>query len=242
MLRPFGVIAIASMIALSSCGGGGSNANYCAVQPVKNGPIGLLGDSWTVGPGPNQPTLYRGFIDNGFRSELINSSWLGTSGQVLSYLDGIIAKGGSLSQYGALVITTGGNDMAQGIPTETIINNMISIGNDCSQLGVRCFIPTYPELSAMKNNKVTIATPSVDAPMYDIAASQCKNIEVIHGATESILAHFQDWATNYIQPSYENVNMVPGSLTENYSSDVPHPNVEGEKALAFYLQSRISNK
>ena len=183
----------------------------CARQPKKTtGSIAILGDSWAVGPASGQPNLSDGFNSLGLSNVLITPG-LTTSGDVLTFLQNYINGGGTGAAYSFALISTGGDDMIQGIPATTTQNNLVAIGAACTTLGVRCVIPDVPQI-IMNGNKVTMPAKNA-APFYINAENQCANIMILDDQVWQIVQHMPDYAVSYVAPDYENVA---------YSADVPH--------------------
>lgn len=196
----------------------------CARQPKKTtGSIAILGDSWAVGPAPGQPNLSDGFNSLGLPNVLITPG-LTTSGDVLTFLQNYINGGGTGAAYSFALISTGGDDMIQGIPATTTQNNLVAIGAACTTLGVRCVIPDVPQI-IMNGNKVTMPAKNA-APFYINAENQCANIMILDDQVWQIVQHMPDYAVSYVAPDYENVA---------YSADVPHYNAAGANAYAAGL-------
>lgn len=182
-------------------------------------PIAIIGDSWATGPAPGQPNLGETFAKFGIPSVMVQ---LMTTGEILSSLNSYIASGHTGNAFSMVLLSAGSHDIAQGIPESTIIQNLAAIGKDCAELGLKCEVIAFPKITT-NGVDAWFPNPSHDWGGFDIAASECPNLQVLHGAVGEILEHF---------PAYENFD---------YSQYVPHYNQWGADALAIELVGIYDN-
>ncbi len=185
-------------------------------------PIALIGDSWAVGPAPGQPNLSASLTALNIQNVAFSS--MHTS-DVLALIQNYIASGGTGAQWSMVLLSTGAHDMFDGIPAAQTLANLVAIGNDCAQLGLKCEVIGVPQI-VMNGTKATLPNPSVDATFYDQAAAQCSDIQILHGVVGQIVQHMPDYAVSYVAPDYENYA---------YSQDIPHYNQAGADAFALDL-------